>query len=201
MDPDKSAKSLQRKVRYDIRLYFAHHGCENMERMKEDDFKVTFDMKTETWFIIKVRDKLTKNHKGIEDPEAGLMPENREDKMCPVRLFNMYLEHLHLDNEYLWQKALDKPNKFNPKIWYGKQHQGKRTLAKFMSELSLNCNLSKVYTNHSIRVTGVSILTRMKFTASEIMSVTGHKSVQCLVRYQCTQDKKKLRWGMSCTLV
>ena len=34
------------------------------------------------------------------------------------------------------------------------------------------------------------ILTRMKFTASEIMSVTGHMSVQSLTIYQRTQDKK-----------
>ena len=47
-----------------------------------------------------------------------------------------------------------------------------------------------MYTNHSIRVTGVTILTRMKFIASEIMSVTGHKSVQSLTIYQRTQYKK-----------
>ena len=166
-----------------------------MEKMRRDDFKVVFDAKNETWFVIKVRDELTKNHKGIEDPEAGLMPENKDDKMCPVSSFNMYLQHLHPENPYLWRKVLEKPNKFNPNIWYSKQHLGKHTLAKFMSDISEKCQLSKIYTNHSIRVTGVTILTRMKFAASEIMSITGHKSVQILTRYQSTQDKKKIQIG------
>ena len=60
-----------------------------------------------------------------------------------------------------------------------------------MSEVSKNCNLSRIYTNHCIRVTGASILTRMKFSSSESMSVTGHKSVQSLAIYQKTGEKTK----------
>ena len=190
MDPDASPRSLQRKVQFDIRLYFARRGCENMEKMKKDDFQLQFHTKSESWFVIKVRDELTKKHKGIEDPEAGLMLENKDDRMCPVRSFKMYLEHLHPENKFLWQKALDKPNRGNPNIWFSKQHIGKHTLSKFMSEVSKKCGLSKIYTNHSIHVTGVTILTRMKFTASEIMLVTGHKSVQSLARYQRTKEEK-----------
>ena len=47
--------------------------------------------------------------------------------------------------------------------------------------MSKMCELSKIYTNHSIRVTGASLLTRMKYSLKEIMSVTGYKS----------DDKKK----------
>ena len=195
MDPDIDANSLQRKVQFDIRMYFARRGCENMEKIRKDDFKLTFNTQTETWFVMKARDEMTKNHKGIKNLEAGVMPENRDDKMCPVRSFRMYQDHLHPENPFMWQKSLEKPNKMNPAIWYGRQHLGKHTLAKFMSDISTNCHLSKMYTNHSIRVTGTTILTRMRFSASEIMSVTGHKSVQSLARYQRTQDKTKIQMG------
>ena len=80
-------------------------------------------------------------------------------------------------------------------VWYGKNHIGKNPLAKFMSEVSKNCDLSQIYTNHCIRVTGASILMRMKFSSSEIMSVTGHKSVQSLAIYQKTLDKTKKEMG------
>ena len=52
-----------------------------------------------------------------------------------------------------------------------------------------------MYTNHSIRVTRTTVLTRSNFTASEIMSITGHKGVQSLTRYQETNDKQKINMG------
>ena len=64
-----------------------------------------------------------------------------------------------------------------------------------MTTVSIFCGLSKVYTNHCIRVTGATVLTRMKFSSSEIMAVTGHKSVQSLAIYQKTQDKQKTAMG------
>ena len=42
---------------------------------------------------------------------------------------------------------------------------------------------------------GASILTRCNYSPKEIMSVTGHKSVQSLTIYQCVQDLKKIEMG------
>ena len=64
-----------------------------------------------------------------------------------------------------------------------------------MTDVSKNCELSKIYTNHCIRVTGASILTRLQFSASEIMLVTGHKSVQSLAIYQKTDTRRKEEMG------
>ena len=52
LDPDKDHRSLQIKVQFDIRFFFARRGSENMEIMK-DDFKICFDINTETWFMKK----------------------------------------------------------------------------------------------------------------------------------------------------
>ena len=110
LDPDISPQSLQRKVQFDIRFYFARCGCENMDKMKKTDFKLSFDTKTENWFVMKTRDQLTKNHRGIEEKESGIMPQNKDDKLCPVRSFNMYLEKLNPENEMLWQIPLQNIN-------------------------------------------------------------------------------------------
>ena len=64
------------------------------------------------------------------------------------------------------------------KIWYRLGHISKNPMARFMSNISKKCNLSRVYTNHCITVTGATILTRMKFSASEVMSVTGHTNTR-----------------------
>ena len=192
LDPEYSAASLQRKVQFDIRFYFARRGAENMEKMTKKTFKLSFDAKSETWFVVKDMDELTKNHKEIDTKVSGYMPENKEDSLCPVKSFRKYLDHLHPENEYLWQRPLDKINVKSPNIWYGRQHIGKNPLSNFMTDISKECKLTKIYTNHSIRVTGITVLTRMNFSNSEIMSITGHKSVQSLTRYQRTQDREKI---------
>ena len=55
--------------------------------------------------------------------------------------------------------------------------------------------LSQTYTNHSIRVTGATILTRENFAASQIKAVTGHRSVTSLSIYQRVSDGEKIKMG------
>ena len=195
MDPDISIKSLQRKVQFDIYFYFAWHVAENMEKMKENTFKLKFNEKLETWYVIKDIDELSKNHKNIDKNVSGFMPENKDDRLCPVRSFQLYLSHLSPQNEFLWQTPLENIHPPSPDVWYGRQHLGKNTLGLFMTDISRECGLSMIYTNHSIRVTGATVLTRMHFSFSKIMSVTVHKSVQSLTRYQKTQDKQNISMG------
>ena len=61
-----------------------------------------------------------------------------------------------------------------------------------MKNLSIQCELSQIYTNHSLRVTGSAILGRNKCSDAQIMSVTGHKSVSSLSIYQRITDEEKL---------
>ena len=165
-----------------------------METMKVNNFGLIFDTKTESWYVKKIRDELTKNHRHPENIVTGFMPKNKDDRLCPVRSFHMYLEHLEPTNDYLWQIPLRNFNK-DKTVWYGKQHYGKNSLAPFMKDISQKCELSTIYHNHSIRVTGITILTRQQFSNSEIMSVTGHKSVQSLTVYQHTEKKQKMEMG------
>ena len=51
--------------------------------------------------------------------------------------------------------------------------------------------------NHHIRVTGASTLTRSNYTAKQVMSVTGHKSIQSLFIYQKVCEDDKLSMGIS----
>ena len=61
-----------------------------------------------------------------------------------------------------------------------------------MNKISKECGLSMHYHNHSIGVTGIMVLTWQQLSKSEIMSVTGHKSVQSLEFYQCTEKKMEM---------
>lgn len=64
-----------------------------------------------------------------------------------------------------------------------------------MSQLSKDASLSNVYTNHSVRATSATILSKSLFGAAQVMSVTGHKSVQSLTVYQRVDDAQKIVMG------
>ena len=64
-----------------------------------------------------------------------------------------------------------------------------------MPRLSEAAHLSQHYTNHDIRVTATTILAREGFSYKQIMSVTGHKSVQSLAIYHKVGGSEKLMMG------
>ena len=80
-------------------------------------------------------------------------------------------------------------------VWYhgGSKNRGlgKNPLGDFMSELSVNANLSKRYTNHSIRAICITILDKCGFEARDIMAVSSHKCEQSIKSYSKTSDEKK----------
>ena len=57
MKPHKGPEALQRKVQFDLRLYFCRR-----DKMKKKDFALRFNSNKEEWYVIKVKDELTKNH-------------------------------------------------------------------------------------------------------------------------------------------
>ena len=63
----------------------------------------------------------------------------------------------------------------------------------YMSDLRKSCNLSQLYTNHSIRATGATVLSKGMYGPAQIMAVTGHKYVQSLSVYQRVDDDEKLQ--------
>lgn len=69
--------------------------------------------------------------------------------------------------------------------------------SNFLSSLSKAMNLSKVCSNHSIRATGASILSKCMYGPSQVMSVTGHK---ILGVYQRVMMQKIFRWASQSTI-
>ena len=68
-----------------------------------------------------------------------------------------------------------------------------------MKHLSEKLKLSQIYTNHCIRVTGATNLTRANFSPKQIMSVSGHKSLESLAIYQKVANDEKMMMGMALT--
>ena len=84
MKPGGDNRLLQRKVQFDIQFFFTRMGARK-EHMKVTDFILSMTTKQMLGFVKKVEDELTKNHNDPKIPVWGVMKENRDDKMCPVR--------------------------------------------------------------------------------------------------------------------
>lgn len=202
--------SLQEKVQFDIRFYFFRRGSENMHRMTKSTFVLLTNPESGERYIRLAEDELTKNHQGdCRERHTPVMPEKVGDKNCPVSSYLKYVSHLNPKCDALWARPL--PSKLTTpttgmidgdreeanEVWYCKVPIGKSMLAKFMKELSVKYKLSQVYTNHSIRVTGATILTRKSYAASQIKAVTGHRSVSSLAIYQKVSEGEKIQMGQT----
>ena len=205
MDPDRSPTHLQRKVMFDIRYYMCHSGGENINDMTKNTFQLNFDTETNISFVCKVEDEVQRNHKEYdEEIITGFMPQilnadGTSHKLCPVRAFENYINKLNPKNNSLWQKPATNFPMDATKPWYQNVTVGHNTHDKFMSKLCEELKLETRYTNHCIRVTGITNLKRSNFNAKQVMSVSGHKSVESLAVYERVQSDEKLMMGMCLT--
>lgn len=169
-----------------------------MHGMTKNTFKVFTDDKTGRKYVKKVVDELTKNHKIDKESSSGIMPEVPGSIFCPVLSYEMYISKLHPECDKLWQRPLESFVD-SDSVWFYNARVGEKKLSTFLSRISKAAGLSKIYTNHSIRATGASILSKSMFGPSQVMVVTGHTSVQSLSVYQRVSDDEKMMMGDSLT--
>ena len=187
---------------WDIRFFFARRGGENIDSMTKNTFKLSTDPATNIKYIEKIADEETKNHKETDGQIiTGFMPEMENNhKMCPVQSFLTYLYSLSKESDALWQspKFTEYPEDPKVRVYYGPTPIGHDTHEKFVGEIAKNCKLEEFgYTNHSLRVSAINILTRDNFTNKQIMSITGHKSSTSLETYQRVSAPEKILMGQS----
>ena len=192
--------TLQNKIFFEVMLYFCRRGRQNLLRqLKKTDFSVMTDGKGNK-YVRKITDELTKNRRENDDGlDGGIMLEN-SGPHCPVTSFELYIKHLNPLNEYLFQRPKTKGIfACSQDVWYDNMVVGERSLGEKMKKISKDANLSKTYTNHSIRATAVTILDRSGFEARHIMAVSGHKN-ESSIRSYCKTDmstKKEISASLS----
>ena len=128
-----------------------------------------------------------------------MIPSN---PLCPVKSFVKYLSVLHPDCDYFWQRPKPIEQK-TVDIWFDKAPLGKNTLGDKMKNLSKQLNLNKLYTNHSLRATTITLLDNKGFEARHIMSISGHKTESSIRSYSRADDtqKRKIAKALSDTII
>jgi len=110
---------------------------------------------------------------------------------CPVISSELYLSHLNPLNEFLFQRPKRKVST-SEDVWDNNMVVRECTLGEKMKNISRKAKLSKCYTNHSIRVTAVTILDKSGFEVRHIMAVSGHKNEASIRSYSKTDICTKM---------
>ena len=88
----------------------------------------------------------------------------------PVTCYLLYVDKLHPKRQDLWQKP--KRNlEGTEDYWHENSAVGKDILSNVMKQLSIDAQLSKIYTNHCIRSTVVTKLDKEGFEENETIDV------------------------------
>ena len=129
--------------------------------------------------------KKTKKNQG-DSMSAGLnalhndhqiITEQPGNDLCPVTSFKKYISLLHPDITAFFQY----PNK--SKKSFTRECVGKNSLGTMMKTIAKQANLSKTYTNHSIRKMTATAMYRSGFSLKEISHVTKHNNLDSLKHY------------------
>jgi hypothetical protein len=146
-----------------------------------------FEMLPNGHETISIRDTLTKNHRdGQNSLSTNAKIYSTNDQNCPIQLLKRYLSKLHPVCPFLWQRVLNSYGDDDP-IWYANVKIGINTISQFMRKISEFYKLRRTYTNHCVRATAITHLGK-SFQDTEILEISGHKSISCLGIYKKTSE-------------
>ena len=175
--------ALQRKVFFEVMLFLCRRGRENLRNLKKDSFAIKSDGEGREYILLVV-DEMTKNHRENDVHQDGGVIYATMEAICPVESFKLYMQKLNPKLNVFFQRP--KPSFKSDDSWYDAQVLGVKTLEQMMKKISVDAELSMVYTNHCIRATSITLLDTRGFEARHIMSVSGHRSESSLRSYSKT---------------
>ncbi|GAB1605052.1 uncharacterized protein LOC115220336 isoform X2 [Argonauta hians] len=148
LSPD-NPKGLLRKIFFETEMFFNRRSRDNLRDLKGRHFKVETD-------------ELGKKYLTTDfDRSFGCGPVKRihatGTDICPVTAFQKFLLKRHNGCEALFQRPLNRVPISEKDSWFHCSALGLNKLANMMREISAEANLSKIYTNHSIRATSKSV--------------------------------------------
>ncbi|XP_069461384.1 uncharacterized protein KIAA1958-like isoform X2 [Ambystoma mexicanum] len=193
-------EGLIRTVWFNIQIHFARRGRKGQRELPANAFKIMTDPQGFKYATLAFDEKT----KSLADPREyrGIMYASGRKEQCPVLALEKYLSKLPPNPSSFYLKAKRIPSYLldSTPIWYENRPLGKNTLGGMMSALSKEANLSRIYTNHSIRATSIQILSDAGLETREIMTLTGHKKDSSVRAYWAPTETQRKTWSHLLTL-
>ena len=185
---------LQNKVCFEVMLSFCRRGQENLRELKRYSFGFGMDASGRRYALFRIETSSQRiEGKIVKLKKVDLCMRDRMIQcVLHVHSLDMYISKLNPECNTFFQRH-KKQTTEGSLAWYDKQVVGTNTLGSKMKPLSKQAQLSREYTNHSIRTTSVTILDQCGFEARHIMCISGHKSETSIRSYTSkTSDGVKL---------
>ena len=183
-------------VWFHITLFWCRRGREGQRNLKRESFQFHADENTRA-YVTMGHDEATKNHPGgFNEAESfekfGRMYQT-DDPNDGYGALRLYLSKLNPKCEAFFQ--FPKRNWSGPadEVWYENRCLGVNKLANMMKELSVSANLSKIYTNHCVRATAITLWSNAGLSNRHIMAISGHRNEQSLASYNSRPSSNQLQ--------
>ncbi|KAK3721649.1 hypothetical protein QZH41_003672 [Actinostola sp. cb2023] len=159
LSPEDPA-GLLRKVWFFVTLYWCRRGCEGQRSLRRDSFKFEEDAEGNEYAIMSHQER-TKNHQGgLNDRPSDEILTRLYSANTPGDAYSclkLYTSKLNPEQEAFFQRPKS-PFKSTDSVWYENKPLGVNKLATMMKDISTGAGLSKIYTNHSVRATTITLL-------------------------------------------
>ena len=186
--------SLLRNVWFHVVLFFCRRGREGQRSLTTKSFKFEIDAAGRRYATMS-HDEISKNHPGglndVESTEKEARMYETEDQGDGYKALKLYLQKVNPKCTAFFQYP-KKNSTAEDAVWYEARPLGIHSLAKMMKDISVEARLSKVYTNHCVRATAITLWSNSGISNRHIMAISGHRSEQSLVSYNSRPSTSQL---------
>ena len=144
------------------------------------------------------RDEATKNHAGgVSDVPSSVKlarmyetPEVNDG----FKAFKFYMAKLNPQCDAFFQYPRKNSKwKYGDEVWFDARPIGAKKLDGVMESISEEAKLSKMYTNHSVRATTLTLWSNAGVENRHMMAISGHRSEQGLLHHNTQPSTSQLR--------
>ncbi|PFX17236.1 hypothetical protein AWC38_SpisGene18454 [Stylophora pistillata] len=189
--------ALLRNVWFHVILFFCRRGREGQRQLKKTSFKFEVDALGRR-FVTMAHDEATKNHPGrvtdvSSNEKLARMYETPEEN-DGYKALKFYMAKLNprCDAFFQYPKKNSK-EKYDDKVWFDARPIGGNKLDGMMKSISEEAKLSKMYTNHSLRATEITLWSNAGVENHHIMAISGHRGEQSLLHYNTQPSRSQPR--------
>ena len=167
---------------FEILLHLGRRGSEGLRDLKKKSFQITEDANGNEYVQLCFNEKQKNNTGTKPNRNYGRMNAQSNDPNCPVKSYKLYLSKLSPKCDAFFQQPLNNVTT-EKEVWYANQPVGLNKLGEMMKSISKKAGLTKVYTNHCVQATTVTVLNKSGVVPHQICHITGHKRVESLAPY------------------
>jgi hypothetical protein len=186
---------LLRNVWFHVTLYWCRRGREGQRQLRPDSFTFQEDADGAA-YVEMTHDEATKNHPGgLQDNGSN----EKEGRMYATRDeedgYHSLKKYLKLINPkclaFFQRPKASRPLDGTP--WFENKPLGVNTLSSMMKEISKAAKLSRVYTNHCVRASAITLWSEAGLASRHIMKISGHRSEHSLKHYNDRPSTAQLK--------